>query len=418
MPDNPKLIDKLATHVDPVALALVAAVRAQSEAEGLRAFLVGGTVRDLLLNRASLDVDIVVEGDAAAIARQVASATGARLVKTTAFGTATLRTGSFSLDLATARAEIYTRPGALPKVRPAHIDDDLLRRDFTINAMAIEMTAPAPGKLFDPSGGETDLAAGRVRALHDGSFQDDATRILRAVRYSARFGFRLEERTHDLLVRDLSYLGTISGARIRQELSRTFAEGEPERALARLEELGVLRAIHPALAVSDAQVDATGELRRVRASAAATWPVLCWEVPANQIRDVARRLALTLVQQTSVEAVSAARSLESRLAQRPRPSEVVHLLQPLPIATLQALAVVSPSPEVRDVTTAYLTDWRSIRPVLHGDDLIELGVLRGPDVGDVLELLRAAKLDGEVTTRADEEHLVEEFLARERIGLA
>lgn len=414
MPQIENLVDKLVSRLPQAGLQLFGVVCSRAESSGLRAFLVGGTVRDLLLNRESLDVDIVIEGNAVRLAREVAARTGARLAKTTAFGTATLKSAAFSLDLATARSETYARPGALPKITPSTIDADLRRRDFTINAIALQITTQAPGKLLDPTGGVSDLRAGLVRLLHDRSFEDDATRILRAVRYEARFGFRLEERTLDLLRRDLTFLHSISGTRIRHELARTFAETEPERALVRLQELGVLSAIHPVLSFSPDQAEGSRRLREMAAPTMAMWPLLGWTAPEGQIPDVIRRLALTRAQAAAVAAAPTVRGIEPRLASASHPSEITHLLDPLPMPTVYALAAMSTDERV----VSYLTTWRSMRPILRGDDLIELGVLRGPDVADVLVMLRAAKLDGEVISRADEEHLVDEFLARERLGLA
>ena len=414
MAPSPKLIDKLERRLPPDALAIFTATRAAAGAEGLRAYLVGGAVRDLLLESPSLDIDIVVEGDAIAVARIAAQVAGARLAKTTAFGTATVRAGDAVIDIATARAEVYAHPGALPRVTPSTIDDDLLRRDFTINAMALQLTEPAPGKLLDPTGGEADLRAKLVRVLHDRSFQDDATRILRAVRCEARFGFRLEERTLDLLARDIAYLDTISGTRIRQELARTFAEPSPEQAVARLRELAVFEAIHPSLSPGFDQASAFARLRDTAAPAVSAWPLLCWNVPEAKMGDLARRLALTRPQRTAVEAVPAARRAGQQLAGDVRPSEATRLLDELPLPTVHALAAVSRAAGA----LAYLAVWRTLRPSLRGDALLEMGVQPGPEVGRVLARLRAAKLDGEVKSRADEERLVEQFLARERIGLA
>jgi tRNA nucleotidyltransferase (CCA-adding enzyme) len=417
MPAAAKLIDKLSAQLPPGARALFAAVCDHATRRGLRAFLVGGTVRDLLLGRASLDVDIVIEGDAVSLAREVALATGARLAKTTAFGTATLAGTKelFSIDLATARAETYARPGALPKVSPSTIDADLLRRDFTINAIALQLNGAAPDKLLDPTGGTADLRAGVVRVLHDQSFQDDATRILRAVRYESRFELRLEERTIDLVRRDLPYIEAISGTRIRQELQRTFAEAEPERPLSRLEELGVLRAIHPALAFTAGQAAAFHRLPD-SAPPLSAWPLLCWAAPPQQLPDLIRRLALTRTQAAAVRAVPAIRDAVPQLAATTRPSEVVHLLDPLPLATVCAFAAVAASEAAGEQAERYVTRWRTVRPILRGDDLLKLGVPRGPEIAEVLRELRAAKLDGEVKTRAGEERFVEAYLARELTG--
>jgi tRNA nucleotidyltransferase (CCA-adding enzyme) len=413
MPDRAKLIDKLSAQLPAEARALLDAVVEHANGRGLRAFLVGGTVRDLLLDRASLDVDIAIEGDAVSLAREVASATGARLAKTTVFGTATLvgQGTRFHLDLVTTRAETYAHPGALPNVRPSTIDDDLMRRDITINSMALELNGGAPGKLLDPAGGEADLRAGLVRVIHDKSFQDDATRILRAVRYEARFGFRLDEGTLDLLRRDIAYLDRISGTRIRHELQRTFEEPEPERALSRLDELGVFAAIHPALQFPKRSTNAFPRLRELGAPVLAGWPVLCWASGEAQRPDLVRRLAMTRAQAEAVLAL--ANVDETALTHVERPSQIAHLLEAIPLPAVCAFAAVTGSKQAE----RYLLEWRTVRPLLRGDDVVGLGVERGPEVAEVLRELRAAKLDGEVKTRADEERFVEAYLARERISL-
>jgi tRNA nucleotidyltransferase (CCA-adding enzyme) len=407
MPQKKNLVDKLVSRLTESGRKLLDAVRSEAVAQGMSAYLVGGTVRDLLLDRDSLDVDVVIEGDAIALAQSVAAATSARLAKTTAFGTATLKIDAFSLDLATARAETYAKPGALPTVRPSTIDDDLRRRDFTINAMAARIE---DGESLDPTGGVTDLRSGLVRTLHDGSFQDDATRIIRAIRYEQRFGFRIEEHTLEMLLRDIPYLDSISGTRLRQELSRTFEEARPDHPLHRMQELGVLQTIHPALSFTVTQADAA-RLRELRAPAVTWWALLFWNAGPG-VGDAARRLALTRTQRTAVEAIPAALRLARRLPIARR-SEMARAADELPLPTACALASVTGE----EALAQYLRNGRNIRPILRGDDVIELGVLRGPDVALVLEMLRTAKLDGEVMTRTDEEHLVEQFLARERLGL-
>jgi tRNA nucleotidyltransferase (CCA-adding enzyme) len=412
MPDT--LIDKLQAQLTPEARVLLDAVIEQAARQDLRAFLVGGTVRDLLLNREALDVDISIEGDAIALAQAVAASTGAKLAKTTVFGTATLTTSGFRLDLATARAETYARPGALPKVRPSTIDDDLLRRDFTINAIAVELTGPAPGKTLDPTGGVRDLHTGLVHVLHERSFQDDATRIVRAVRYAARFGFRIEESTLDLIARDLSFLEKISGTRLRQEMARVFAEEHPARAVAQLRDLGVLRAIHPALDPNDKQIAAFQSIRGT--DPATAWALLASNTSESDASALIRRLALTRKQSEAVRAMPALRALAPQLTPDLRPSELAKLLSPFPEPALIACSLAG-DPAAAQRIRDYLDRNRTVRPILRGDDIVELGVPRGPEVANVLADLRAARLDGEVTTREDEVSFVDAYLARELVGL-
>src|SRR3954447_10430159 len=172
--------------------ALPGADRLLPALEGLApAWLVGGAVRDLLLGAASVDLDVAIEGDAREVARELAARLGGEAVEHERFGTATVRADALTVDLASPRRESYAHPGALPEVEPAPLDEDLARRDFTVNAMAAALDSERLGELRDPHGGRGDLEAGVIRVLHPKSFIDDPTRLLRAVRYEARFGFRM-----------------------------------------------------------------------------------------------------------------------------------------------------------------------------------------------------------------------------------
>ena len=229
----------------------------EAHAQGQRLYLVGGAVRDLLLGRPNVDFDLVVEGDAPRLARQLAkkerldgenSKVGERVTVHRQFGTAKFSRGGLNIDLITARSETYARPGALPTVQPGTIRDDLLRRDFSINAMAIDLSPASFGQLLDHHGGRSDLEQERVvRILHERSFIDDATRILRALRYEQRLGLNLERNTERLLCEHKSMLDTISGDRIRHELELILKEDRPEQILKRAQALGVLQQLDPSL---------------------------------------------------------------------------------------------------------------------------------------------------------------------------
>lgn len=213
----------LADH--PVA-PLVAAIGAHAAAAGWRTAVVGGFVRDLLLGIISQDIDIVVEGDAIACARLLAVRLDGAVAKTSRFGTAVLMVGGQRIDLAMARTERYPRPGALPEVSPGTLEDDLWRRDFTINAMAVEISPGAFGALLDPTGGGRDLAARVIRILHAASFRDDPTRLLRALRLAHRLGFTLEGTTAEAFAAAVRgrYWPTVGAHRLSRELRLIFAE--------------------------------------------------------------------------------------------------------------------------------------------------------------------------------------------------
>jgi tRNA nucleotidyltransferase (CCA-adding enzyme) len=381
-----------------------------ADERGAAIYLVGGPVRDLLLDLPPGDLDVAVEGDAIDLAAHLAKATDLRLVRHPRFGTATVSGDGAHIDLATARSETYESAGALPTVHPSSIDDDLHRRDFTINAIALALNGPTVGVLLDPAGGVADLDAGLIRVLHAASFQDDPTRILRAARYEARLEFRIEEATRDLLVRDLPFLEPISPARVHRELARTLLEREPERALLRLADLGALRTLHPTLQFDIELAAAFERLREIapRSVPAAYWPLVTWHAgPA--IEAVIARLAMTRHQADAVRALSALRGRGPHAGASP--SKIASIFESQPAAAVWALAAAESGTE-REQAHAYMATYRNVRPILRGDDLLALGVQQGKRVGDVLARLRTAKLDGEVRTREDEERLVRNGLAR------
>jgi tRNA nucleotidyltransferase (CCA-adding enzyme) len=408
IPEVP-LVEKLLSRLSaPMAAILIETVKA-ARRRGLPLYLVGGSVRDLLLERSHLDVDLAVEGDAVSLAEDLAAAVGARLAVHRRFGTASLRGLDIGLDLAQARDEHYDRPGALPSVRPATIAQDLARRDFTVNALALGLAGEQAGLLLDPYGGQRDLAARRLRVLHERSFQDDATRVLRGLRYEGRLGFRLEPTTQHLLCRDLSYLDTISGARLRRELLAILAEDCPERILARAKALGVLPALHPALSFDRRRAVAFAAARG-RPLAPLPEVYLCLLVASAtpaQVEGALLRLALHGAWERALRDALRLRQEASRLAAPGlRPSQVVAILEPLSTAAIDAHALLEPPGIVRRRLRQYLEDWRYRRPALRGHDLRALGVAPGPAMGQMLARLRAARLDGEARRREDEVMLI------------
>ena len=408
MPGSPKLIDKLLAALPKEQGSVLTRLVELADGRGAAIYLVGGPVRDLLLDLPPGDLDVAVEGDAIDLAAHLAEAADLRLVRHARFGTATVSDIGAHIDLATARSETYEAAGALPTVHPSSIANDLHRRDFTINAMALALNGTTAGQLLDPVGGRANLDDGLVRVLHAASFQDDATRILRAARYEARLEFRIEKATHDLLVRDLPFLETISPARVHREFARTLLEREPERALLRLADLGALHTLHPSLHFDRALAAAFKRLREIapRSIPAAYWPLLTWHVAQPATEPVIGRLALTRRQADAVRALSALRGRGPLTGARP--SETASLFESQPAAAVWALAATGSGTE-REQAHAYMATYRNVRPILRGDDLLALGVPRGKAVGEVLARLRAAKLDGEVKTRADEEHLVRDL---------
>jgi tRNA nucleotidyltransferase (CCA-adding enzyme) len=372
-------------------------------------YLVGGTVRDILLGERSFDVDIAVEGDAIALAQALADALGGRVRAHDKFGTAVVLYGEDErVDVVTARTEFYDAPAALPTVEHASIREDLFRRDFTINAMAVSLKGADLGRLVDPFGGRRDLEAKTIRVLHNLSFIDDPTRIFRAIRYENRYGFRMDDHTVRLArgTIEMGLVGDLSSARLRDELEALLSEGDVEHSILRLAELGAANAIHPHLAADDEAVALLRSLTGLRDRYGLEIPswrlglaALARKLPANEVYDWLQRLK---VRRRDAEQVAAAVTVGPKLVERLRdgaePAEVVAAAEPYaPDAPLFALALADLEP-----LHAYFDRLRDVRLEVSGADLAELGLGESPRVGEILTELRRRKLNGELDGRASE----------------
>jgi tRNA nucleotidyltransferase (CCA-adding enzyme) len=390
-------------------LELVVQISGQAGKLGQNVYLIGGVVRDLLLGYPNFDLDLVVEGDAVELAQLLTETGQAKLLAHKRFGTAKLRYDDFTLDLATARRETYARPGALPSVTPGTLTDDLIRRDFSINAMAVSLVANNYGELVDPYQGRSDLEHHLIRVLHPGSFTDDATRILRGVRYEQRFGFQFEAQTADLLERDIPMLDTISGDRIRHELELILKEQRPELPIKRLGELGVLARIHPSLKGDGWIAERFGKARRLKKPAQLPSLYFCLLIYSFNETDIEQLLVRLNVPGKLSRAIRDTLRLKTRLPllDKPslKPSQIYYLLTKYEPLAIQANAIATESQTARRSLQLFLTKLRYVRTALNGDELKKLGVAPGPEMGRVLQILHKAKLDGEIRTRADEKKL-------------
>jgi tRNA nucleotidyltransferase (CCA-adding enzyme) len=379
--------------------------------EGLApAYLVGGAVRDLLRDTDPHDVDIAVEGDARAAARAVADRLGGEFKEYERFGTATVATADENYNFASTRQEVYDAPGELPRVAPASLDEDLKRRDFTVNAMAIALTGDDLGHLYDPYGGAADLEAGVIRVLHERSFLDDPTRLLRALRYAARLDFALDPETERLAREAVAAeaLSTVSGDRIRTDLMALLREHELRRGIERLRELEIHSALHPDLD-PDPELVASAALGAIAINAAAAVqadPAVA--ALAALVESAAEKLDIWLADLSlpaeQRDAASRAARVGPRLAMALRerehtPSELRELLAKEPLEALAlAMALRAPS----ETVLKWVTDLRGVALEISGADLLAAGVPEGPDIGRALEETLRRKLDGIVSGRGEE----------------
>jgi tRNA nucleotidyltransferase (CCA-adding enzyme) len=382
-------------------------------------YLVGGTVRDILLGEESFDVDIAVEGDAIAFAYALAEALGGRATPHRRFGTAVVSYGDGErVDVVTTRTEFYDAPGALPTVERAGLREDLFRRDFTINAMAASLRAEELGRLVDPYGGRADLDARVVRVLHNLSFIDDPTRIFRGIRYEARHGFRFEEHSARLLKGciEMGLVGDLSSSRLRDELTALLEDPGAPNGIRRLGELGADRAIHPRLRGDDqaaALFSRACALRDELGIDAPTWRIgiaaLARELTTEDAYAWLDRLT---VRRRDAERIVGAVTVAPRIVERLRsealePAQVVALADPFaPDAPLFALALDDRA-ELRD----YFGRLRDVQLEIGGADLIELGLQESPQIGEILAEIRKRKLNGELGGREAELAAARELVA-------
>jgi len=395
---------------------LLSNIADQAASLGMPCYLVGGFVRDLLLGEPVNDFDIVVEGDAIQLGESLVKKYGGKLTPHTKFRTAiwcpsTLDTSTpDTIDLITARSETYTTAGSLPTIKPSTIDDDLRRRDFTINAMAVRLDGEHFGELLDPLGGQDDLSQKSIRVLHSHSFIDDPTRIFRAIRYEARYSFILHPSSLILInPESLAVLEKLSGERIRHELDLIFEEENSHQMMFRAGDLGLFKWIHPELPAfnneySDfLEIDTGLDISASRT----TMGYVLWLMDLSEavILSIAQRLDFS---SDLTHAVWGASQLKKSLPflVNSQPSIWTFALEKLPLQAIYAVYLVSGEKALLD----YLSLWRHIKAHTTGDDLKAHGLPPGPRFREILSQLRSAWLDGVVKNYKEEKELLNKLL--------
>ena len=401
----------LEAQLDTLSLRQLRGIAAVAEIHGARPYLVGGAVRDALLGLKVTDIDIAVVGMTSGFPRGAAAALNGKVVAHSQFNTFALNASGRHIDLAMARHEDYAHPGALPTVAPGTMQQDLARRDFAINAMAASINTNSWGELLDPFNGQDDLNRHIVRVLYENSFRDDATRILRAARYAVRLGFTLHSQTEHLLSRDSSYLDTISGARLRHEFERVLQEGRAVSTLDMLHRLGALQSIHPSLALHP---PTERTLRLAEESKHGDKPsiylsILSHDMNAPERASFNDRLHLTsrlaqVVDDTGTAQAGVRDDLS--IADEASRSDINLRLRGLDEYAILGCALFAEGSREAQSLMLYLNELRHIKPILNGNDLLDLGVPQGPKIGELLHDLLVARLDEQIETRQDEIDLI------------
>lgn len=432
---EPDMRQVMVSSLSPAVWGMVKVAGKVAHEMEMPLYFVGGLVRDLLLGKLPTDVDMVVEGDAIKMVRRLQTLYGGETRSHAQFGTAKwlltpqiwhllapeveVDDAPMDIDFVTARTEFYVRPSALPEVEQGSIKLDLHRRDFTINTLAVRLDGAHLGELLDFYGGLRDLESNLVRVLHSLSFVDDPTRILRAVRLEQRLDFKIESRTGELITAALPMLDRVTGERIRNELEMCLREPHRISTMARLAEIGALAQIHPGLTwqIQTSQTFTQAEevvqdpvwssVLADESPAFIYFALLLLPLPPIVQDEVMARLR---VRKTTREDVFSTRGLLEELSNLPvkaKPSQVVFSLRNYQSRVLLvALAAVGPGSEMGQKIDNYQRKWREVRTSLNGNDLLDMGLQTGPQIGVLLDRLLAARLDGEIHDDEGEQKLL------------
>ncbi len=397
---------------------------------GWESYAVGGFVRDILLARPNYDLDVVVEGDGIRFAREFVRRYGGRVKSHKKFKTAVIiLPGDQRIDIATARLEYYEYPAALPTVELSSIKMDLYRRDFTVNALAVHLNPHSFGQLVDFFGAQRDIKERTIRIIHSLSFVEDPTRILRAIRFEQRFGFRIGSQTLRLIknAMSLNLFSKLSGSRISHELKLIAEEEEPLSCFNRMQELGLLEAIHPQLALNPTRVKLIMEMTKV-----AGWYKLLYLEPALDLwfflllglthgaeRETARLIVerLNLSKRDVSDFLALREHIGEALgrlmtwhADSSKMSDLAFDLEPLPVEGVLFLMARSKREDVRRSISQYLTQIRHQGIEISGEDLKSMGVPEGPVYARVLKAVRAARIDGTAVNRSQQMALASDLI--------
>lgn len=407
---------------------LIKIIGGYADKNSYRVFCVGGFVRDLLLGLKNFDLDIVVEKDALGFAKRLADKSGGSLVVHKKFGTATIAGGEFKIDIATARTERYEYPASLPTVKFASIKEDLYRRDFTINAMAISINKNTFGELIDFFNGQRDLRAKKIKVLHDLSFVEDPTRIFRAVRFEQRFSFKIEPHTEELIKTavNLDMFGRTQKQRIRDEIILILSEDVPVNAVMRLNQLHELRFIHPKLKLHKQTI---GLFKAI--GQACIWyklsflnkrPLDGWVIyfmalvntlTKNEIKSICEKFVFTKGDEKRIisckeKAKALARQLD--LKAYLAPSAIYKSLEPLAYEVILFIMATTKTKEAKSRIFLFFNRYNGTRLNITGKDLKAIGLAPGPKYKNILDKILYAKLDGKVKNKQEELMLAKKII--------
>ena len=376
----------------------------------IRCYLVGGAVRDIILGKTPKDLDFVVDKKAENISSEIALELNGEVLSNSEFGTSKLSFKKSIYDIANARSETYAHPGALPKVTRNSIDKDLWRRDFSINSIAIQLTQDEDWQILDPTDGLADISHGTIRVLHDKSFVDDPTRIFRAIKYSTRFGFSIDEKTEKLIGDCIksNYINKISGNRILSEVSQILEEDHFKTSIKLLSSFGILSSIHPKLKIGDALLYKVTQLNNdTKENKSTLLTLILSDINPEDINEICHRLDVNPKKAQILHDIQTIKQNTKSLSKtKIINSELMMLLDKLDIEAISCIKLISKNESLGNNLSNFLDKLRFIKPKITAKEMISLGIAPGPQIGSLLADIRFAVADGVLKTATEEKQFI------------
>lgn len=402
--------------LNPAALKIIKEIGVLAQELGVSIYIVGGVVRDILLGKRNLDLDLVVVGDAIHFAKKFAHQKKMRVVTHPQFGTATLvYDHQFRVDFSSARKERYAHSGALPEVTSGELREDLFRRDFTVNAMAINIVHDHFGEVIDPYGGQDDLKAGVIRILHDESFIDDPTRILRAVRFEQRLGFTIEPRTLQFLKAAIEKkaVSNVKPNRYFVEFKKILSESFPVKYLKRLEEFSGFDFIHrdlemnyPVLQRLERRLPGVQDKLK-KTIVLEGWLIYFLGIVAKSNPSVTSRLGerlhLKREEREALSEIKYSADIAKNLSKtKLSPSRARRFMEQYSVPTVVFAALSASQNNLSPRVLRYLIQDKDVKLHINGHDIQALGIQSGKKIKKILDRLLDMKIDGKCRSREDE----------------
>ena len=376
-----------------------------AQSSSVKLYLVGGPVRDLLLGNIIHDLDFLIDGEIDSFIHEFSKVINSQPISSSQFKTFKYRIGDNEIDIALARTEVYPFPGSLPNIKPSNIHEDLYRRDFTINAIALQLF-PKPYKLIDPVNGIEELKNKRIKIIHEKSFQDDPTRIFRAIRYSSRFDFPIEQKTIDLIHQDMNFISSLSGKRILNELIKYLSENDTSNSLSSLTKYNILQFIDNNFPSNEEFITRLHVFKNEKYSLnekeVLLLAILCSNMNQIQLNKFITRFSLSKKQTKILIDLNQINKKISSVSVMKKASSITNLFDKYEIKALKFASIILADNKFTQMVNSYINIWSNIKPYNNGNEITKILSIDKTKLSSIIQKVRDAIINGQISSKADE----------------